>query len=48
MVYDEFTDEIFHKLSTRGCCIMGPQIVIAAAEKDPVSQYLTRLFPCFD
>ena len=37
MVYDDFTDEIFNKLSTRGCCIMGPQIIITSAAQDPVS-----------
>ena len=37
LVYDDFTDEIFNKLNSRNCNIIGPEIVISSTQTDPVS-----------
>lgn len=37
LVYDDFTDDIFTKLNSKNCSIIGPQIVLSAVETDPVS-----------
>lgn len=41
LVYDDFTDALFNKLSARQCCIIGPQVVIDAAKIEPVSLVIT-------